>query len=299
VISTYERPELVSEALQQIAAQEYPGHVETVVVDDSAESLEGQFGFSCRDGVLELPRDAGVQTPIGEVRYIHLRERMSIGAKRNLAIKSTDAEVLCVWDDDDVFTKDRLRKQVEHLRGEHGNACVNCSAIEVASIYSVPDRALHIRPPKLPQLVYENTLCFTRQWWDRNGYEFGEPWEVSGQGEGTLQLWWSDVRALTGAEEPFLYIYLPSSVSGGTALYLDKHPAPGGRMFALARGLASGRFPTHLPGPHVSTALSGARAALENMLNDPELFEHGNMLELMDLDAFCDRYSQRGRGSGA
>ncbi|CAK0899712.1 unnamed protein product, partial [Prorocentrum cordatum] len=113
LISTFERPGLLLEALAQVAAQDYGGDVEAVVVDDSAESLEG---------------------------------------------RSTAAEVLCVWDDDDVFTRHRLRRQVEHLLGWDGGGGVPCSGIEVAYMYSVPTRGLSFRPPRLPQLVFENTL---------------------------------------------------------------------------------------------------------------------------------------------
>lgn len=260
VIATYERSHLVLEALQQIAAQDYAGSVDVVVVDDSTESLEPMLAKAEAEGA-KLPA----------TKYLYSKERMSIGAKRNLAIRSTDATVLCVWDDDDVFTMDRLRKQVEHLRSAKEPFC---SAIEVASVYSVPEQRLHVRDGTLPQLVYENTLCFTRSWWESNALRFGEPWEVSGQGEGTLQPWWDEVKPLTGVEEPFLYIYLPSSVSGGTANRIDDHPEPSRRLFGLVSALRAGRFPDHLSGrcPHVRGALAGARQTLASMLDDPALF---------------------------
>ena len=101
---------------------------------------------------------------------------------------------------------DRVRKQVLHLQA------VNCSGIEVASFYSVPDQELSVRPAHLEPLVFENTLCFRRAWWEQHGYGFGEAWEartggfrhvwqVSGQGEGTLEPWWSQVTPLPAAEE--------------------------------------------------------------------------------------------------
>ena len=65
--------------------QDYEGALEVVVIDDSPESSQEQ--------VEELMRHV-------PLRYIYT-ERLSIGAKRNLATRSTDAEVICVWDDDD------------------------------------------------------------------------------------------------------------------------------------------------------------------------------------------------------
>lgn len=278
LISTYQRPHLLLEALFQIAAQEYPGSVEAIVVDDSNASLEAEIEELKQRKELCL-----------DVRYIYLKDRMPIGAKRNLAASSTHAEVLAVWDDDDVFTIDRLRKQVEHLLGAEKGSVV-CSAIEVATIYSVPTATLHMRPDSLPKLVYENTLCFKRAWWEANNFSFGPTWEVSGQGEGTLQPWWTDVTALTGAEEPFLYIYLPSSISGGTSLYIDPHPEPDQLIFALLQAFRTGRFPK-LKGPHVGGALAGARRCLCKMLDDPSLFDEGDATATQDFESFRSRYA--------
>ncbi|CAK9087363.1 2-oxoglutarate-4-dioxygenase subunit alpha-1) [Durusdinium trenchii] len=255
---TYKRGPLLLEALAQVEQQEYPGDLEVVIVDDSPESQEEQL-----DALKESLA----------IRYIFLPERMSIGAKRNLATRSTDAEVICIWDDDDVFTMDRIRKQVEHLRG----ADVNCSGIEVASFYSVPDQELTVRPLGLPPIVFENTLCFTRTWWESGHFGFGEAWEVSGQGEGTLEPWWEQVKTLSGAEEPFLYIYLPSSASGGTALNKNRQPPPCSKLFALASALSHGRFP-ELPGPHVSSALSCARAEVQELLSIPKFLDEPSVI---------------------
>ncbi|CAJ1417986.1 unnamed protein product [Effrenium voratum] len=250
---TYKRAALLREALEQVKRQRYRGDVEVVVVDDSPEDQRED---------IEALQDAKVR-----INYIYLPERMSIGAKRNLGIRNARAEVIAIWDDDDVFTKDRLRKQVEHLFSGTG---VMCSGIEVASFYSVPDQELSVRPPGLEPIVFENTLCFTRAWWEGEGYSFGEAWEVSGQGEGTLQEWWPQVDPLRAAEEPFLYIYLPSSASGGTALNKNRRPPPTASLLALSRALLSSRFPQSL-GAHVDTAVSSARSEVEELLQMPGL----------------------------
>eukprot|EP00913_Durusdinium_trenchii_P021495 g20201.t1 len=262
---TYKRGPLLLEALAQVEQQEYPGDLEVVIVDDSPESQEEQL-----DALKESLA----------IRYIFLPERMSIGAKRNLATRSTDAEVICIWDDDDVFTMDRIRKQVEHLRG----ADVNCSGIEVASFYSVPDQELTVRPLGLPPIVFENTLCFTRTWWESGHFGFGEAWEVSGQGEGTLEPWWEQ----RGGQEPFLYIYLPSSASGGTALNKNRQPPPCSKLFALASALSHGRFP-ELPGPHVSSALSCARAEVQELLSIPKFLDEPSVIAADPLARFAAR----------
>lgn len=286
LLITYERPSLLLEALAQIRSQDYGGSIEAIVVDDSADSLEN---------TLASLREHGGALP--EHQYIYLKDRATIGAKRNLAARSTRADILCVWDDDDVFTVDRIRKQVEHLLGCDGGEQVACSGIEVASMFSVPDRMLNLRPARLPQMVFENTLCFTRAWWEANDWKFGEAWEVSGQGEGTLEPWWEEVRPLTGKQEPFLYIYLPSSVSGGTSIMLDPHPVPDERMFALVRALHSGRFPNDIDGKHVREVLEGTRTSLENMLGDLELFKQGESPAMESFEAFSAHYAPKGESA--
>jgi len=263
LIITYERSEFLLDALAQMGAQDYLGHVQAIVVDDSGESSEAK---------VEALKEQGVSLP--EVKYIYLSDRMSIGGKRNLAARSTAADVLCVWDDDDVFTVDRIRKQVEHLgcRGPSGGG-VACSGIEVHAMYSVPTSSLSLRPARLPQLVFENTLCFRRSWWEDNKFRFGDSWKVSGQGEGTLEPWYEEVVPLTADQEPFFYIYLSSSVSGGTPEYVDPHPEPEERMFGVVRAFRCGRFPERLSGPHVRGVLEGARKALGGMLEDASLLE--------------------------
>ncbi|CAL1159477.1 unnamed protein product, partial [Cladocopium goreaui] len=268
---TYNRGPLLLEAIEQVGYQDYQGSLEVVIIDDSPKSMAEELDKA----IVQSPRALAL-------RYVYLEERMSIGAKRNLATRSTSAEVICIWDDDDVFTMDRIRKQVQHLQGG-----VNCSAIEVASFYSVPDQELSVRPIGLEPIAFENTLCFSRDWWESGNFGFGESWEVSGQGEGTLEPWWSQVDPLSGAEEPFLYIYLPSSASGGTALNKNRSPPPSAALAALSKALhpSSARFPEKHRGAHVSKALAAARSEVEALLGAPQLMEiaspHGCPVETL------------------
>eukprot|EP00933_Yihiella_yeosuensis_P043517 TRINITY_DN38347_c0_g1_i1.p1 TRINITY_DN38347_c0_g1~~TRINITY_DN38347_c0_g1_i1.p1 ORF type:complete len:446 (-),score=56.15 TRINITY_DN38347_c0_g1_i1:9-1313(-) len=185
---------------------------------------------------------------------------------------------------------DRLWKQVHHLLGNPGK--VHCSGIEVSSFYSVPDASLSIRTTGLDPLVFENTLCFTRSWWEAGGYGFGESWEVSGQGEGTLEPWWDDVKPLTASQEPFLYIYLPSSASGGSAVNKNRQPPPSEPLFTLFNALLDKRFPSNLSScAHVTSVLSGAQLELEMLLGDPQLFQLTPESLNLSYDLFRKEYA--------
>lgn len=97
IIPTYQRPQFLTRALNLIRQQDYP-NIEIVVVDDSLEpSLTPEL-------VDEM-----------KVRYYHLRERKSIGAKRNFAVSQCSGEVIVHWDDDDFFRPHRISAQVQPI----------------------------------------------------------------------------------------------------------------------------------------------------------------------------------------
>jgi hypothetical protein len=50
-----------------------------------------------------------------EVRYVQLKQRTSIGAKRNLAGRQARSAIIAHWDDDDWYGPGRLRYQAEPI----------------------------------------------------------------------------------------------------------------------------------------------------------------------------------------
>jgi glycosyltransferase involved in cell wall biosynthesis len=93
VMPTFNRPAFVALAVASFEAQSYPNK-ELIVVDDGAvqvrEIVEGRPG----------------------VRYHRLQRRASIGDKRNVGNWLARGEVVCLWDDDDWYSSERLRYQV-------------------------------------------------------------------------------------------------------------------------------------------------------------------------------------------
>jgi FkbM family methyltransferase len=91
-------------ALQQIALQDYP-RLEAIVVDDSPIPMS-------------FP-DLSSMLPNLTVKVLHLRQRHSIGAKRNAAVKAAAGEIIVHWDVDDLYPPARVSAQVAPiLRGE-------------------------------------------------------------------------------------------------------------------------------------------------------------------------------------
>lgn len=91
---TFNRPELLRRALRLFLAYKYP-RKEWIVVDDSPEPA------------------TGIQGP--GIRYVHLKDRMVLGAKHNLAASLAQGEILVHRDDDDLCSPESLMLQVDAI----------------------------------------------------------------------------------------------------------------------------------------------------------------------------------------
>jgi glycosyltransferase involved in cell wall biosynthesis len=96
VMPTSNRRPFIPLALGHFARQDYP-RKELIIVDDGS------------DPVGDLVE--GVEG----VRYVRLTRRMTIGGKRNLALRHARGQFIAHWDDDDWYAPDRLRYQVAPL----------------------------------------------------------------------------------------------------------------------------------------------------------------------------------------
>src|SRR5690349_11912252 len=93
---TRNRRRFVSQAISYFLRQDYRPR-ELIVVDDGEDAV----------GDL-VPSD-------DQVRYVRLEQRLSLGAKRNLACGLARGELIAHWDDDDWSAPHRLSAQVEQL----------------------------------------------------------------------------------------------------------------------------------------------------------------------------------------
>lgn len=91
---TYGREGLLRRALALFQAYRYP-NLEWILVDDSPEPA------------------TGIQGP--GIRYIHLKDRMVLGSKHNLAASLAQGEILVHRDDDDLYSPESLTRQVEAI----------------------------------------------------------------------------------------------------------------------------------------------------------------------------------------
>jgi hypothetical protein len=131
-------------------AQAYPeAKLEWVIVDDGDDQI--------KDLVSDLPN----------VKYVLCDGKMTIGAKRNLAVERASYDVLAMMDDDDVYPNNSILTRVAYLLAEPKKGAVFSTTIpcfdihEKKSFMNVPPNVL-----RMSERVSEATLCFTREFWE-------------------------------------------------------------------------------------------------------------------------------------
>jgi hypothetical protein len=149
IMPTANRREFVGQAVEYFLRQDYEDR-ELIVVDDGDDAI----------GDL-LPRDE-------RVRYVRLREKLTVGAKRNLACEEARGDVIAHWDDDDWSAPHRLSYQVEALLRTGARVC----GINRLLFYDVRDgRGWQYTYPASQRLwLSGSSLCYRREFWASNRF---------------------------------------------------------------------------------------------------------------------------------
>ncbi|MBE6963738.1 MAG: glycosyltransferase family 2 protein [Ruminococcaceae bacterium] len=143
LIPAYNSAAFLGQALDSVFAQTYRDF-EVIVVDDGSED-----------------DTAAVAAARPEVRYIR-KEHSGISATRNLAIAQARGEVIAFLDADDLWTPDKLEKQVAYL-----DACPDCQVVFslVKNFFDGPEAAMTERQRQLLNAKVEYCLpaCCVRK----------------------------------------------------------------------------------------------------------------------------------------
>jgi glycosyltransferase involved in cell wall biosynthesis len=153
VMPTGDRRRFIGRAIHYFLEQSYPAR-ELIVVDDGADPV----------GDL-IPSDP-------RVRYVRLRERTSIGTKRNLACAMAEGEVILQWDDDDWHGPDRIAHQVADIASQRADVTGLDHGLilelDAFRFWSCRDE-LHARMFFQSQAIHGGTLAFRKSTWARAG----------------------------------------------------------------------------------------------------------------------------------
>ena len=95
---TYGRTNVLDESVYSFLIQDYPGEKELIILND----YEGLH--------------IALEHKIENVKVINADNRYaSLGEKRNACIKETTGDLICIWDDDDIFLSNRITSIVKKI----------------------------------------------------------------------------------------------------------------------------------------------------------------------------------------
>jgi glycosyltransferase involved in cell wall biosynthesis len=145
-------------AIQCFLDQRYAGHRELVIVDNNDGDVE--FGVN-------VP--AYMDPELVTVKYVRSK-RMPVGALRNLGIKHATGDVICIWDEDDFSSDDRVAGQVKRLQ-ESGKAVTGWHNV----LYFDEETGGTFKYSYSPGRSHEPyamgaSHCFLKSWWEKHPY---------------------------------------------------------------------------------------------------------------------------------
>lgn len=153
------RPQFLDLAFHNLMLSDYPRkQIEWVVVDDSPANESGSD---------KIQKFEETFFP-GKVTYVPLPKKVSIGKKRNIAVKKASADVFLMMDDDDHYPQTSFRRRVAWLahQGLNKASCAVCTTI---ALYDLQTGVSAVNVPpfdlSLAQRCSEATLTFTRDFW--------------------------------------------------------------------------------------------------------------------------------------
>jgi predicted O-methyltransferase YrrM len=206
VMPTGGRPELAAESIACFLAQDHPA-AELIVVDDGADPVEPP----------DDPR----------IRVLAVEPGLTIGAKRNLAIRAAAGQLIAHWDDDDWYAPWRLSAQLRELRARGADVCGLRSLLYYESATGRGWR--YVWPATSGTWLHDATLMYTRELWERQN----QP--DANHGLDTRLLWGGVAKRIATLDDESLYV--GTIHAGNTSPKHTDHrywtPLPDGTLPAL------------------------------------------------------------------
>lgn len=99
---------------------------------------------------------------------LHTCEKMTIGLKRNRACQLARGEIICHWDDDDLYAPERVADQVSRLL-ESGKSVTGYSHVIFQG--AVEGREGRWQYRGIPNVSAVGTsLCYLKSWWEAHPF---------------------------------------------------------------------------------------------------------------------------------
>jgi len=111
IVPTYNRRDLIGEALNSVLSQTYR-NIEIVIVDDGSSDNTKEY----------VEKSFGDFVENGTIKYYYI-SHSGISNSRNVGIEKASGSLLAFIDSDDVWDRDKLKLQVDYLR-EHPDCLI-------------------------------------------------------------------------------------------------------------------------------------------------------------------------------
>lgn len=111
IIATYRRDKSLENALKSLVSQTY-NNIEIIVVDDNSDSI---WNEKVRKIITEIDHP---------IKYIQNEENKGSAETRNIGINVSQGEYITFLDDDDIYLKNKIKNQVEHMIIEKSDFCI-------------------------------------------------------------------------------------------------------------------------------------------------------------------------------
>ena len=149
IMPTYNRREFVPKAIQYFLRQKY-ANTELIIIDDGSDCVSDLVPAS------------------GSLRYFRLNEKITLGAKLNLACEHARGSIIAHWDDDDWYAAWRLSYQVETLMRERTDVC----GINNLLYFDIHTGVAYnyIYPADQRFWLLGSSLCYTKKLWAHNRF---------------------------------------------------------------------------------------------------------------------------------
>ncbi len=163
ITPTYNRKQLFDIAFHNILSTDYPlSKIEWIIIEDNEKTPHM---------VSEKIINFQIQVPQIKIKYIPIEGRMSIGEKRNYAIKEASNEIILFMDDDDHYPTTSFRRRVAWLtkgikRGQVSSRIACCTTIALYDL-NRGTSAVNVPPFDIAfsQRISEATFTFYKSAW--------------------------------------------------------------------------------------------------------------------------------------
>ena len=179
ITPTYNRKKLFDIAFHNLLSTDYPlNKIEWIVIEDNEKTPH-----MVSENIINFQ----IQVPQIKIKYMPIEGRMSIGEKRNCAIKEATNDIILFMDDDDHYPTTSFRRRVAWLtkgvkRGELSARIVCCTTIALYDL-NRGTSAVNVPPFDIPfsQRISEATLTFYKSAWTERPFTHvslseGEDW---------------------------------------------------------------------------------------------------------------------------